>query len=127
MAIAEKILRYDVQVIQTNYFSETRIIQLRLESGTMAELRFLAQRPADWLTFPPGAVLAYLTSDQYVDVYHMLQTEKPVFFTALSLFSFQVVAVHTELDLSRGEPTGEGYRDQSLEALIVQARKRASG
>lgn len=46
-----------------------------------------------------------------------------MFFTALKLFGNEVGAVHTELDLSIGEPTGEGYDDQSLEALIVLARK----
>ena len=35
--------------------------------------------------------------------------------------------MHTELDLSRGEPTGEGYDDTSLEALIVRARNEADG
>jgi hypothetical protein len=63
-----------------------------------------------------------MTAADYDDVYHLLQTEDPVFCTALNIFGLQVGAVHTELDLSRGEPTGEGYRDGSLEALIVRAR-----
>ena len=49
-----------------------------------------------------------------------------MFFTALNLFGLQVGAVHSELDLSLGEETAEGYEDQSLEALIVRARKQAS-
>ena len=56
-------------------------------------------------------------------VYHILQTENPAFCTALNL---QIGAVHTELDLSMGEPTGEGYQNNSLEALIVRARKRVA-
>ena len=34
--------------------------------------------------------------------------------------------MHTELDLSIGEPTGEGYQDHSLEALVVRARRHLS-
>jgi hypothetical protein len=30
--------------------------------------------------------------------------------------------VHTQLDLIKGEPTGEGYDDQSLEAVVLRAR-----
>ena len=50
----------------------------------------------------------------------------PVLLCALTLFGFQVGAVHTELDLSKGEPTGEGYQDTSLEALVVRAQKQAT-
>ena len=82
-------------------------------------------RPAVWLTFTPGAISIAMTSDQYEDVHHLLQTEDPVFCTALSLFGLQVGAVHTQLDLSIGEPTGEGYQDSSLEALVVRARALA--
>jgi hypothetical protein len=35
------------------------------------------------------------------------------------------VFVATELDLSIGEPTGEGYQDQTLEALVVRGRAAA--
>jgi hypothetical protein len=76
--------------------------------------------------FAPSAITLYVTADQYDDVCHILQTEDPVFCTAINLFGLQVGAVHTELDLSIGEPTGEGYQDQSLEALIVRARNHAA-
>ena len=48
-----------------------------------------------------------MTEDQSHDVYRVLQTESPVFFTALNLFGLQIGAVHTELDLGIGEPPGE--------------------
>ena len=35
--------------------------------------------------------------------------------------------MHTQLDLSIGEPTGEGYHDRSLEALVIRARKHLAG
>lgn len=122
MAIAERITRYTVSVMQTSYFDYTRTIRLMLESGTTVYIGFPETRPADWLEFGPGFITIYMTADQYDEVYHVLQTEKPAFCTALSLFGLQIAAVHTELDLSLGEPTGEGYQDQSLEAMVVRAR-----
>jgi hypothetical protein len=126
MAIAERITSYNVRVTQTNFLSYTRLINMKLESGTTVSIGFPEVRPNDWLQFAPGAITIYMTADQYDDVYHILQTEKPVFCTALDLLGLQVGAIHTELDLSIGEPTGEGYQDQSLEALIVRAQRQAT-
>ena len=123
MAIAERIISYAAWVAQTNYLKYTRVINLKLESGTTVYIGFPEIRPDGWLQFPPGAINIFMTADQYDDVYHILQTERPAFCTALDLFGAQVGAVHTQLDLSIGEPTGEGYQDQSLEALVVRAQK----
>jgi hypothetical protein len=126
MAIAERITSYSARVIQTNYLSYTRLITMKLESGTTVFIGFPEVRPTDWLQFAPSAITIYMTAAEYDDVYHILQTEKPVFCTALDLFGLQIGAVHTELDLSIGEPTGEGYQDQSLEALIVRAQNQVT-
>jgi hypothetical protein len=69
-----------------------------------------------------------MPASEFDDVYHLLQTESPVFFTAIDLFGIEVGAVHTELDLDEGEPTGEGDEDhtQSLVALIRKAKREAS-
>jgi hypothetical protein len=125
MAIAEPIISHSVWVGQTDYLSYTRSITLKLQSGTTVYIGFPETRPAEWLQFGTGTVTLSLTADQYDDVYHVLQTEDPAFCTALDLFGLQVGAVHTELDLSMGEPTAAGYNDQSLEALVVRARQAA--
>ena len=129
MAIAEQVISYTAWVAQTNYLDYTRVIQMKLESGTTVYIGFPAVRPSDWLQFLPGAINIFMTSDEYEDVYHILQTEDPAFCTAVDLevIGFKIGAVHTELDLSIGEPTGEGYHDQSLEALVVRAKKHLAG
>jgi hypothetical protein len=130
MPIAEQITSYTSWVAQTSYLDYTRVITLKLESGTTVYIGFPQDRPADWLQFPaPGAVNLYMTADQYDDVYHILQTEDPAFCTAIdgSVLGLQVGAVHTQLDLSIGEPTGEGYHDHSLEALVIRAQKHLAG
>lgn len=122
MPLFDRITTYSAYVSQNNYLSFSRSLRLALESGGTAFIGFPPVRPANWLTQSPGFTTVYMPLEEYNDVYHVLQTEKPVFFTALQFLGLDVAAVHTELDLSLGEPTGEGYDDQSLEALIVRAR-----
>jgi hypothetical protein len=130
MVLNERITSYGVAVAQTNYLNWTRAVSLKLESGTSVYIEFSEVRPDDWLQLPPqvpaGIIKIFMTADQYADVYHILQTEDPACCTAVSGWGEQYGGVHTELDLSIGEPTGEGYQDQSLEAMIVRAQKQAA-
>jgi hypothetical protein len=127
MAIEDKVEAYTVYVAQNNFLSFSQTIRLRLESGGTAFIGFPEVRPANWLQFDVGATNLFMTRDQFADVYHLLQSESPVFFTALNLLGFQVGGVHTELDLSAGETPGEGDADpQSLEALVRLARQQGA-
>jgi len=129
MPIAEKVERYEVYVGQNNFLPYVKSIRLLLETGGTAFLGFTDPRPADWLQFVgPDATNVFMTTDEFDQVYHLLQTESPVFFTAIDLFGLEVGAVHTELDLSHGEPTGEGDEDhtQSLDAFIRRAQREAA-
>ncbi len=128
MPIADKIERYEVHIAQNNFLPYFRSIRLSLESGGTAFIGFPAVRPVDWLQFNGASTTLYMTADEFSDVYHLLQTESPVFFTALDLLGLEVGAVHTELDLSAGEPPGEGDEDhtQSLAALIRRARRESA-
>jgi len=127
MAIADKIETYEVYISQNNYVDYNRSIRLSLESGGTAFIAFPPVRPVNWLQLNGNSTVLYMTLDEFTDVYHLLQSEAPVFFTALDLFGLEVGAVHTELDLSEGEPPGEGDEDhtQSLAALIRRAQKEA--
>ncbi len=127
MAIADKVERYEVFIDQNNFVDYYRSIRLSLESGGTAFIGFPAVRPADWLQFDRSSTTLYMTADEFTDVYHLLQSEAPVFFTALDFLGFEVGAVHSELDLGQGEPPGEGDEDhtQSLAALIRRAKHEA--
>jgi hypothetical protein len=123
MAIEDKVETYSVRLQQDNFLGVTRSIRLSLESGGTAFITFPKVRPLNFLQFVGSATNLSLTEDQFTDVYHLLQSESPVFFTALNFLGLQVGAVHTELDLSAGELPGEGDQDpQSLEELIRRAR-----
>jgi hypothetical protein len=127
MAIEDKVETYSVRIAQDNIVNTFRSIRLSLESGGTAFISFPKVRPNDWLQLNGPSTILFMTEDQFTDVYHLLQSESPVFFTALNLFGLMVGAVHTELDLSVGETPGEGDEDpQSLEALIRRARKEGN-
>jgi hypothetical protein len=128
MAIADKIERYEVYVGQNDFLTYVKSIRLSLESGGTAFIAFPPTRPADWLQFTGPDTTVYMTADEFDQIYHLLQTESPVFFTAIDFFGLQVGAVHTELDLAQGEPPGEGEEDhtQSLAALIRRAQREAA-
>jgi len=123
MPLFDKIVTYSVSVFHNDILDYDRQIRLKLKSGGTALIGFPAQRPADWLQFSGSATNLYLTAADYDDVYHLLQTERPVFFTAINLLGIRAGVVHTELDLSAGETPGEGDTDHSLEGLIRRAMK----
>jgi hypothetical protein len=123
MPLFDKIVTYSVSVFHNDILDHDRQIRLKLKSGGTALIGFPAQRPPDWLQFSGSSTTLYLTAADYDDVYHVLQTERPVFFTAINLLGIRAGAVHTELDLNAGETPGEGETDPSLEALIRRAMK----
>jgi hypothetical protein len=124
MPIADKVLKYSVAVLHNNVLDESRQLRLSLVSGGTATITFVDSLPSDWLQFFASSTSLYLRAEQFADTYHLLQSEAPTFFTALDIFGIKVGSVHTELDLSAGEPPGEGEHDaQSLPALIRQARQ----
>lgn len=126
MAIFDRIIRYSVGIGRSDLANASHTIGLTLESGGTASLAFVQAPAANWLSFSGSATSVLLQIDAYADIYHLLQTEAPVFLTALELFGIKAAAVHTELDLGKGEPTGEGDDDRSLQALVVRARQGAS-
>src|SRR5829696_1455653 len=118
MPIFDKVITYSVSINQNNFHHNFRQIRLSLESGETAWIAFPKQRPTDWLQIGGSVTTLYMTEDEFADVYHLIQSENPVFFTALKFIGFEVASVHTELDLSAGETPGEGAEDpQSLESL----------
>jgi hypothetical protein len=123
--IADKITTYSVSVFHNDILQFDRQIRLGLASGGMAFIGFPTQRPANWLQFVGASTILYMTAADFDDVYRLIQSESPVFFTALSLLGLRTASVHTELDLSAGEVPGEGDEDpQSLEGLIRRALKQ---
>jgi hypothetical protein len=127
MPLEDRIVTYSVSVLQSNIHPNSREIRLGLESGGVAFIGFQPNPPPRWLQFDGSTTYLYLPEERFDDVYRVIETESPVFFTALDLFGLETGAVHTELDLSAGETPGEGDRNpQSLEAVVRRARQHAA-
>jgi hypothetical protein len=129
--LMEKIDSYSVWIGHSDLFDWGRVIRLKLESGGSAYIGFPPTQPPDWLEIGPQGTTLYLPAEEFDDVYHLLQTEAPAFFTAFKsgLLGIDVGVVHTELDLSMGEPPGEGEADaqaMTLETLIRRAQSEAA-
>lgn len=126
MPVADKIVKYSVWISQNNYLNWLREISLSLESGGTAYIGFPKVRPADWLQFMGGHTTLFMTEDEFDNVYHLMQSEKPVFFTALALEGLEVGAVHTHLDLSEGVDPGElDPRRRSIVSIVRRAKRVA--
>ena len=116
-----------VWVSQNNYLNWVREISLELESGATVYIGFPQQRPAVWLQFVGPDVNLFMTQDEFDEVYRLLQTEKPVFFTALDLEGLQVGAVHTNLDVLEGVAPGElDPQPRNIVSLVRRARRLQS-
>jgi len=129
MPIEDKVVKYSVYVAHSDFVDFQRSIDLRLESGGTAFIHFPQNPPSDWLQFNGLCTTLYMAEDEFADVYHLLQTENPVFFTALNLFGIRVGAVHMQLDLTECE--GSEHSDervpQDLRELIRRAKRQEAG
>lgn len=129
-ALEDQVETYSVSVMQTNYLPFTRVIRLSLASGRAAYIGFQAVPPDDWLQFLPDGTNLVMSEDVFAQVYGVLETESPVFFTALDLgvVGFRIGSVHTELEVGAWEPPGEGDEDpRRFEALVRDARAGSEG
>jgi hypothetical protein len=124
MPIDAKVVKYSVWVSQNNILGWVREIGLVLESGATVYIGFPQQRPADWLQFVGQNTNLFMTEDEFDDVYHVLQTEPTVYFTALNVVGLQVGAVHTAPALSEDADTGETDLHPSSTAALVRRAKR---
>jgi len=129
MPIEDKVVTYSVYVSHNDFVDLQRSIDLRLESGGTAFIYFPKDPPNDWLQFNGSCTTLYMVQDEFADVYHLLQTESPVFFTALNLFGIRVGAVHMELDLSECQSPEHGDErvPQTLKELIRRAKRQGAG
>ncbi len=126
MALGERILKYSVWVSQNNYLTWVREITLKLESGTTVYIGFPPQRPADWLQFVDPDINLFMTEDEFDQVYHMLQSEKRVFFTGANIEGLQVGAVYTEPEILEGVAPGESLSPPRNLASLVRRAKMQS-
>jgi hypothetical protein len=128
MAIHEKVLSHSVSVFHGNVSPNDYLIRLTLEFSGRAEIFFKKDPPFDAPTFANGVTVAQMPDSQFEHAYHLLQTESPVFFSALDLFGLTIVNLTTDPDLSgliAAVPNNTGVEDRVLEfAKVIEASRK---
>jgi hypothetical protein len=113
MPIAEQVTDYTVALLKNDVVDYRRVIKLTTETGHKVFIGFLEQPPGQWLTITGSNTTAYLQRGEFDRIYHLLQTESPLFFTS----SFFIGPV---LNLSTGtELPGEGPADDEALAQLA--------
>jgi hypothetical protein len=121
MAIQERVTEYSVATLRNDIVAYRRIIRLTTETGHRAFLAFPEQQPADWLTVSGPTSNVFLAADEFDRVYHRLQSEAPLFYTAMSLLGIRAFNLTTTEEL----PGEGGADDDALAALAAGARAAA--
>ena len=80
--IDAKVTSYTVEVFRSSDSSDVRLLSLTLEGNFVAEVRFFSAPPASWVSISGNLAIVDLPLRDFSDMYHLLQTERPVFFVA---------------------------------------------
>ncbi len=102
---------YVVEVFSGSTLPYTRSLRVKLKAtdslpAHTVSLSFPVSPPADYIDISTTFTTIQLALSQFEDVYRLLQTEKPIFFTAYEYDTLRFAGFTTD-----PEATGEGFRD----------------
>jgi hypothetical protein len=108
----EEIDKYVVDLFELPGTAYNRELRVSLKSAHTVSIRFQPAPPADFIDeVTPNFTVLYLSSGRYDEIYHLLQTESPVFLTAYEFPIGGNVFLRFAGISSDPEATGEGFRD----------------
>ena len=116
MPVNEEIEKYTVAIFQDNLNDHDRTIKLTLSSGHTVSIQFLPKPPADFVTITASSTTVRMPVSQYEHIYHLLQTESPVFFSAFKVLGLSVARLSSD-----PEATGEGFEDAGVLTELLAA------
>jgi hypothetical protein len=121
MPLNEKVVSYTVALLKNDLVTYTRVLRLRTESGHRVFFGFEPQPRTNWLEITASNTNVFVHSSEFDRTYHLLQTESPVYFTAIKLLGIDAYNLSTDEELP-----GEGPGDE--DALVtLAARMRQEG
>jgi hypothetical protein len=107
----EEIDKYVVDLFELPGANYERELRLTLKSGPTVSIRFPDVPPGDFIDdLAPTFTVVQLAAARFDQIYHLLQTESPVFFTGYEYILPGTTIRFAGLS-SDPEPTGEGFRD----------------
>jgi hypothetical protein len=120
VAIHERVTSYTVAQLRNDVVGYQQVVHVITETDHHAFIAFPAQPPAQWLTVNGPTSNIFLERAEFDRVHRLLQSESPLFFTALNLFGLRAFSLSTD-----PEPPGEGPADDdALVQFMAQVRER---
>jgi len=97
---------YEVDIFESSTSSHDRSIHLSLANGHRVSVSFPTSAPTDYVDIGSTFHQVQMDRHKFDEVYHLLQTEKPVYFTAYETGGIRFVGFSTS-----DESPGEGFID----------------
>lgn len=119
MALQETVTSYEVSHLKNDVVSFRQVVRLTTATGHRAFIGFQSQPPAQWLVLSGNTSNVFLPLSEFDRIHHTLQSESPVFYTAINLIGIRA------FNLSTGaEAPGEGPADDdALVRFMVRVRQ----
>ena len=104
----QEVTSYTVDVFESSTLNYDRSIRMDLANGDRVSVQFPPSAPTDFVSIGTSFHTVRMDAHKFDEVYHLLQTEKPVRFTGYELGSPPIRFV----GFSTGEESvGEGLAD----------------
>ncbi len=78
----KEVIDYRVDIFEANTLNYDRSIRLSLDDGDSVTVRFPSSAPTDYVDIGTSFHQVQIDAHKFDEIYHLLQTENPVFFTA---------------------------------------------
>ena len=104
----KEVREYKVDVFESSTLNYDRSIRLELVDGDTVAVRFPSSAAADFVNIGGAFHQVQMDRHKFDEVYHLLQTEKPVFFSA---FEAGNPAIRFAGFSTSEESVGEGLAD----------------
>ncbi len=103
----KEVTSYKVSIFQSTTLNYDRSIRLELaDPDHTVSIQFPSSAPVDNVNIGGGFSTVKVNSHRFDEMYHLLQTESPVYFTAYEFNELRFVGLTTD-----PEGTGEGFQD----------------
>jgi len=116
MAIQERVTGYSITHLRNDIVNFHQIVRLATETGHRAFIGFLSRPPAQWLTLAANTSNVFLALTDFDRIHRTLQTESPVFYTAINVIGIRAFNLGTGV-----EAPGEGPADD--DALVPKGNR----
>ncbi|MEM9565653.1 MAG: hypothetical protein AAGA93_23730 [Actinomycetota bacterium] len=104
----KEVSNYEIDVFESSTLNHDRSVRLELADGDTVVVQFPGAAPADYVNIGNTFHTVQMDAHKFDEVYHLLQTEKPVFFTAFETGSPTIRFVGFS---TSAESVGEGLVD----------------